>query len=106
MITNRSITFEVFTQFLTFNVVRIQKFLLFFSCWDPCYDLDLMIDRVSIDLLYLQVIEELDLGWVTIDQEAKDILSSYEAQKQKREVRFLMFLRFWLTYCNTNNSHY
>lgn len=62
-----------------------------FSYWDPCYDLDLMIDRVSLDLLYLQLIEEVDLGWIITDQQSKEILSSYEAKKQKREVRFYIY---------------
>lgn len=61
-----------------------------FSYWDPCYDVDLMIDRVSLDLLYLQIIEELALGWLTADSDTRDILSQYEAKKQKREVSFLL----------------
>ncbi|XP_028158829.1 sorting nexin-17 [Ostrinia furnacalis] len=61
------------------------KIVLRKSYWDSCYDVDLMIDRVSLDLLYLQVIEELDLGWIVADSQTKDILSSYEAKKQKRE---------------------
>ncbi|XP_047545311.1 sorting nexin-17 [Vanessa atalanta] len=61
------------------------KIVLRKSYWDPCYDMDLMIDRVSLDLLYLQLIEEVDLGWIIADQQTKEILSSYEAQKQKRE---------------------
>lgn len=46
-----------------------------------------MIDRVSLDLLYLQLIEEIDLGWIIADQQTKEILSSCEGKKQKREVR-------------------
>ncbi|KAJ2948115.1 hypothetical protein O0L34_g9913 [Tuta absoluta] len=61
------------------------KIVLRKSYWDPCYDVDLMIDRVSLDLLYLQIIEDLDLGWMTADSQTRDILSSYEAKKQKRE---------------------
>ncbi|CAH2989226.1 unnamed protein product [Chilo suppressalis] len=61
------------------------KIVLRKSYWDPCYDVDLMIDRVSLDLLYLQVIEELDLGWITADAQTKSILSAYELKKQKRE---------------------
>ncbi|KAL0850970.1 hypothetical protein ABMA28_006867 [Loxostege sticticalis] len=61
------------------------KIVLRKSYWDPCYDVDLMIDRVSLDLLYLQVIEEIDLGWIVADSQTKDILSAYEAKKQKRE---------------------
>lgn len=72
-----------FNKFNTFNTFLF----IFFSYWDPCYDLDLMIDRVSLDLLYLQLIEEVDLGWIMTDQQSKEILSSYEAKKQKREVK-------------------
>ncbi|KAM3967724.1 sorting nexin 17 [Aphomia sociella] len=61
------------------------KIVLRKSYWDPCYDVDLMIDRVSLDLLYLQIIEDLDLGWITAESQTKDILSSYESKKQKRE---------------------
>ncbi|XP_023949150.1 sorting nexin-17 [Bicyclus anynana] len=61
------------------------KIVLRKSYWDPCYDMDLMIDRVSLDLLYLQLIEELDLNWMSADSETKKILSAYEAKKQKRE---------------------
>ncbi|OWR50289.1 putative sorting nexin [Danaus plexippus plexippus] len=61
------------------------KIVLRKSYWDPCYDLDLMIDRVSLDLLYLQLIEELDLGWMVADQGTREILSDHEAKKQKRE---------------------
>lgn len=64
---------------LTFNFVC-------FSYWDPCYDVNLMIDRMSLDLLYLQTIEDLDLGWITADPQTKEILASYEAKKQKKEV--------------------
>ncbi|XP_038207617.1 sorting nexin-17 [Zerene cesonia] len=61
------------------------KIVLRKSYWDPCYDLDLMQDRVSIDLLYLQIIEDIDLGWITADSDSRDLLSSHEAKKQKRE---------------------
>lgn len=68
----------------------------FFSYWDPCYDVDLMIDSVSLDLLYLQIIEDLDLGWITADPQTKEILSSYKARKQKREVgkRHILYLTY------------
>lgn len=76
-----------------------------FSYWDPCYDLDLMIDSVSLDLLYLQTIEELDLGWIVADPQSKDILASHESKKEKREV-CVIFMNFtnhlfpWLLYWN------
>lgn len=60
--------------------------LSFYSFWDPCYDVNLMIDRVSLDLLYLQTIEELDLGWITADPQTKEMLATYESKKQKKEV--------------------
>lgn len=55
------------------------------SYWDNCYDIDLMIDRVSLDLLYLQIIAEIDLGWINVEPEMQDILTGYVNQKQKRE---------------------
>ncbi|XP_045528107.1 sorting nexin-17 [Pieris brassicae] len=61
------------------------KIVLRKSYWDPCYDMDLVQDRVSIDLLYLQIIEDIDLGWITADSETKLMLSSHESKKQKRE---------------------
>ncbi|KAH9641744.1 hypothetical protein HF086_003870 [Spodoptera exigua] len=61
------------------------KIVLRKSYWDTCYDVDLMIDRVSLDLLYLQIIEDLDLGWITADPQTRDMLSSYKSKKQKRE---------------------
>lgn len=45
-----------------------------------------MVDRVSLDLLYLQTIEDLDLGWLTADPETKEMLSAYAEKKQKKEV--------------------
>lgn len=61
------------------------KIVLRKSYWDPNYDVDLMIDNVSLDLLYLQTNEELDLGWIIADAQTRDILRKYEAKKQKRE---------------------
>lgn len=85
--------------FFTNDIFLIQ--LVIYSYWDPCYDMDLMIDRVSLDLLYLQLIEELDLGWIIADQQTKEILSSFEAQKQKREVRYsIQYLIFFILYYN------
>lgn len=51
-----------------------------------------MIDRVSLDLLYLQIIEEIDLGWIVAEPETRDILAAYDGKKQKREVSSPTFL--------------
>lgn len=69
--------------------------IFFFSYWDPNYDVDLMIDNVSLDLLYLQTNEELDLGWIIADAQTRDILRKYEAKKQKREVCLTLILKFY-----------
>ncbi|XP_047030658.1 sorting nexin-17 [Helicoverpa zea] len=61
------------------------KIVLRKSYWDPCYDVNLMMDRVSLDLLYLQTIEDLDLGWLTADPQTKELLSAHESKKQKKE---------------------
>lgn len=59
-----------------------------------------MIDRVSLDLLYLQIIAEIDLGWIQLDSETQDILSGYEAKKQKREVSLHILYIYFATGCN------
>ncbi|XP_073957090.1 sorting nexin 17 [Choristoneura fumiferana] len=77
---------EFESPYISQKYVRPEDKIVLRKCyWDLCYDLDLMIDRVSLDLLYLQTIEELDLGWVTAEPHIKDILKSYEEKKQKRE---------------------
>ncbi|VVC93327.1 unnamed protein product [Leptidea sinapis] len=61
------------------------KIVLRKSYWDPRYDMELLHDRVAIDLLYLQIIEDIELRWIIVDSETRIILSAYEAKKQKRE---------------------
>lgn len=41
---------------------------------------------MSLDLLFLQTIEDLDLGWLTADPETKEMLSKLASKKQKKEV--------------------
>ncbi|XP_037298503.1 LOW QUALITY PROTEIN: sorting nexin-17-like [Manduca sexta] len=77
---------EYESPYISQKYVRPEDKIVLRKCyWDPCYDVDLMIDKVSLDLLYLQTIEELDLGWITADAQTKDILASYASKKQKRE---------------------
>ncbi|CAG4977964.1 unnamed protein product [Parnassius apollo] len=56
------------------------------SYWDPRYDIDVMCDRVALDLLYLQTIEDIDLGWIYINSQTKDLLNTHESRKEKKEV--------------------
>ncbi|XP_068626232.1 sorting nexin-17 [Battus philenor] len=60
------------------------KIVLRKSYWDPCYDIDVMSDRVSLDLLYLQTIEDIDLGWICVNAQTRDILNGHEARKEKK----------------------
>ncbi|XP_013176517.1 PREDICTED: sorting nexin-17 [Papilio xuthus] len=61
------------------------KIVLRKSYWDPCYDMDVMSDRVSLDLLYLQTIQDIDLGWIVVNSQMRDILNSHESRKEKKE---------------------
>lgn len=61
------------------------KIVLRKSYWDPCYDVDLMSDRVSLDLLYLQIIADVDLGWIPVNSSTREKLVRFEENKQKRE---------------------
>ncbi|CAH2050660.1 unnamed protein product, partial [Iphiclides podalirius] len=61
------------------------KIVLRKSYWDPCYDIDVMTDRVSLDLLYLQTIQDIDLGWISVNSDIMDLLKSHEMRKEKKE---------------------
>lgn len=53
-----------------------------------------MTDRVSLDLLYLETIQDIDLGWISVNSDTKDVLKSHEMRKEKKEVSLISFLLF------------
>lgn len=53
--------------------------------WDPSYDLDLMRDRIALNLLYIQSISDIEKGWVIAGSETRQILGSLQASGNKTE---------------------
>jgi sorting nexin-17 len=53
--------------------------------WDPSYDLDLMRDRIALNLLYIQSISDIERGWVIASPETRQCLSSLQVVGKKIE---------------------
>lgn len=53
--------------------------------WDPNYDLDLMRDRIALNLLYIQSISDMEKGWVIASSETRQRLSLLQAAGNKHE---------------------
>lgn len=63
---------------------------LFCSYWDPAYDLELITDRVALNLLYVQAVTEVECGWVSCSEELRQKLTSLQANGSKRDVRYTL----------------
>lgn len=53
--------------------------------FDPCYDLELMRDKVALNLLYIQTVSDVERGWVVADAEQKEELSGLQSRGNKKE---------------------
>ena len=53
--------------------------------WDPSYDLDLMRDKIALNLLYIQSISDIEKGWVIASTDIRQTLSSLQASGNKTE---------------------
>lgn len=53
--------------------------------WDPSYDLDLMRDKIALNLLYIQSISDVEKGWIIASPETRQILSSLQVSGNKIE---------------------
>lgn len=58
------------------------------SYWDPYYDQHLMLDKIALNLLYIQTSSDVDRGWILATHEIKDQLSSLQSNGNKKEVCF------------------
>jgi len=61
------------------------KIMLRKSYWDPSFDLELMDDRVALNLLYVQTVSDIDRGWIVCDKEIQEQLATLQARGAKRE---------------------
>lgn len=53
--------------------------------WDPNYDLDLMRDKIALNLLYIQSISDIERGWAIASPETRQCLSSPQVSGNKHE---------------------
>ncbi|ESO09292.1 hypothetical protein HELRODRAFT_97472 [Helobdella robusta] len=59
--------------------------------WDPCYDEDLLDDRISLNLLYTQAQCDKENGWLELNDEQSQRLAYFDKQGSKKE--FLKYAR-------------
>lgn len=53
--------------------------------WDESYDLDLMRDRIAMNLLYIQAISDVERGWIATTNEKRRDLNALQALGSKHE---------------------
>jgi sorting nexin-17 len=53
--------------------------------WDSNYDLDLMRDKIALNLLYIQSISDVEKGWIIASNETKQCLNSLQVSGNKVE---------------------
>jgi len=53
--------------------------------WDPNYDLELMRDRIALNLLYIQTVCDVEKGWIVASKDVKEQLGNLQARGSKKE---------------------
>lgn len=83
------------------------KIVLRKSYWDSAYDFELMNDPVSLNLLYVQTVIEIEKGWILATRDIKSKLSSLQVSLAKKEyielaqkLKYYGFIQFMPCYCD------
>lgn len=61
------------------------KIVIRTSYWDANYDLELMRDRIALNLLYIQALSDVERGWILTSRDLSDQLTDLQARGNKRE---------------------
>ncbi|XP_058459397.1 sorting nexin-17 [Malaya genurostris] len=61
------------------------KIVIRTSYWDMNYDLELMRDRIALNLLYIQTMSDVERGWIITSRDLSEQLTDLQAQGNKRE---------------------
>ncbi len=64
----------------------IVTFCLFNRYWSPTIDYRLFEHKATLNLLYLQTVSEVELGWVVAEADTKKALALMQARGAKLEV--------------------
>ncbi|XP_067008355.2 sorting nexin-17 [Anabrus simplex] len=89
------------------SIQGVHRVVLRKSYWDPSYDLELMSDRVALNLLYVQTVADVERGWVLSSRETQQQLASLQARGAKKEylelartLKYYGFLQFRPCICD------
>uniref|UniRef100_A0A182WF87 PX domain-containing protein n=1 Tax=Anopheles minimus TaxID=112268 RepID=A0A182WF87_9DIPT len=61
------------------------KLVLRTGYWDPCYDVELMRDRIALNLLYIQALSDVERGWIVTSRDLNEQLTNMQARGSKSE---------------------
>uniref|UniRef100_A0A0V0G6X8 Putative sorting nexin-17 n=1 Tax=Triatoma dimidiata TaxID=72491 RepID=A0A0V0G6X8_TRIDM len=67
------------------NIPGNLKIMLRKSYWDPEYDLELMHDRVALNLLYVQTVSDIEKRWILCGKNIREQLAILQARGAKKE---------------------
>lgn len=82
-IVRRLMDFE--SPFITHKAAENCKIVIRKNYWDGAYDSDLMRDRVSLNILYIQTLSDVERGWVVATNDIKEQLSTLQATGNKKD---------------------
>ncbi|XP_049858580.1 sorting nexin-17 isoform X2 [Schistocerca gregaria] len=67
------------------SIQGVHRLVLRKSYWDPSYDIELMSDKVALNLLYVQTVADVEKGWILSSKETQKHLASLQARGAKKE---------------------
>ncbi|KAF6211282.1 hypothetical protein GE061_014399 [Apolygus lucorum] len=67
------------------NIQGNLKIMIRRSYWDAGYDLELMTDKVALNLLYVQTVSDIERGWIQCSKNTSDQLTALQSRGAKYE---------------------
>ncbi|KYB29604.1 sorting nexin-17 [Tribolium castaneum] len=106
VVLRKLLSFE--SPYMTHKTVRdSNKIVIRKSYWDCNYDQELMTDPVALNLLYVQVVSDVEKGWICCTRDMKSQLSNLQSRLAKREyielartLKYYGFMQFMPCYCD------
>lgn len=71
--------------FITLRTASDCQIVIRKNYWDSNYDLDLMQDKIALNLLYIQSISDMEKGWAIANLETRQRLNSLQVSNNKKE---------------------
>lgn len=71
--------------FISLRIASDCQIVIRKNFWDSSYDLDLMRDKIALNLLYIQAVSDLERGWLIANSEHLECLSSLHVSGKKIE---------------------